>query len=305
MLIKPGPFNRGKGQEDGDMMQLLHLNLDGAWQDGELSLPMRDLRPWGPRLRYCAPETEVEAFDKSLGEELPPFILYGSGDFHYLAALWVRRAARPARERTSRGQFTVVSFDNHPDWDIRPPRWACGGWICRALEIPGLHASVWGCGNFELAWPARLFANRAALADGRLTVYAWAERQKPAVRRRFDCMSRSGWRQRFDRFVTGLAGGDVYVTVDLDCLRADQAVTNWENGLFTAEDVAWAIGSIRNSARVVGGDLCGAWSRPAYARWRQRFAGNWDHPKLPEPNEAHARSVNSAALAKIWPALTG
>jgi hypothetical protein len=295
------------------LMEGLHLNLDDAWQDGELSLPTRDLRPWGPRLRYCAPEAEVEAFDTSLGDDLPPFILYGSGDFHYLAALWVRRAARQTREGpcpetvegTNRDRLTIVSFDNHPDWDIRPPRWACGGWICRALEIPNLHASVWGCGNFELAWPARLFANRAALAAGRLTVNAWAERQKPAVCRRFDCMSRSAWRGRFEGFATGLAGGNVYITVDLDCLRADEAVTNWENGLFTADDVAWAIARIRDVARVVGGDLCGAWSRPAYARWRQRFAGNWDHPKLPEPDESRARRVNSATLAKIWPALTG
>ena len=288
-------------------MQCLHLNLDGAWQDGELGLSVRNLRSWGPRLRYCAPDAEVQVFNNILGDDLPPFLLYGSGDFHYLAALWVRRAVRRAGEKQgqNRGQLTVVSFDNHPDWDIRPPRWACGGWICRVLETPQLHASVWGCGNFELAWPARLFANRAALADGRLAVHAWAERQKPAVCRRFDCMTRSGWRERFERFAAGLAGNDVYVTVDLDCLRSEEAVTNWENGLFTAEDIAWATRRLRGACRVIGGDLCGAWSRPAYARWRQRFAGNWDHPKLPPPDESHARRVNSAALAKIWPALTG
>lgn len=286
-------------------MQCLHLNLDGAWQDGELDVPEIDMRHWGPRLRYCAPDAEVEAFDKSLPDPLCPFILYGSGDFHYLAALWVRRAARRAVGGMNPGQLTVVSFDNHPDWDVRPPRWACGGWICRALEIPQLRASVWGCGNFELAWPARLFANRAALADGRLTVHAWAERHKPAVCRRFGCMSRADWRERFEAFATGLAGSDVYVTVDLDCLRKGEAVTNWENGLFTADDVAWAIGRLCDAARVIGGDLCGAWSRPAYARWRQHFAGNWDHPKFPQPDESHARRVNSAALAKIWPALTG
>ncbi len=219
-------------------MHCLHLNLDGAWQDGELDMPELDMRAWGARLRYCAPAAEVERFDQRLGDSLPPYILYGSGDFHYLAALWVRRAARQTAEGANRRPLTLVSFDNHPDWDVRPPRWACGGWICRALEMPKVRASVWGCGNFELAWPARLFANRAALADGRLAVYAWAERQKPAVCRRFDCMSHANWRQRFERFASGLAGGDAYITVDLDCLRSEEAVTNWENGLFTADDVA-------------------------------------------------------------------
>jgi hypothetical protein len=292
--------------EDYDMTSPAHLNLDDAWEDGEFHLSNLDLRSWGPRLRYCAPHAQVEAFDRSLGDDVPPFILYGSGDFHYLAALWVRRAVRRAREKDApnRSELAVVSFDNHPDWDIRPPRWACGGWLCRALEIPGVRASVWGCGNFELAWPARLFANRAALADGRLTVHAWAERQTPAVCRRFNCMRLTDWRSRFEQFAAKLAGGDAYVTVDLDCLRRDEAITNWENGLFAAEDVAWAIECLRDSARLIGGDLCGAWSPPVYARWRQRFAGNWDHPKLPEPPLSEARRLNSLALAKIWPILT-
>jgi len=201
---------------------------------------------------------------------------------------------------------TLISFDNHPDWDIRPPHWACGGWINRALELPNVRrAVVWGCGNFELAMPSRLFANRRALRAGRLEVHAWAERQKPGVQRRFDCMTRENWRQRFERFVTSLIGQDVYVTIDIDCLRKEEAVTNWENGLFTAEDVAWALGVLRGKARVVAGDLCGAYSPPAYARAFQRLAGWWDHPKLPSIEATVARDTNRTALQLLWPALAG
>ena len=96
----------------------------------------------------------------------------------------------------------------------------------------------------------------------------------------------------------------MYVTVDLDGLRAGEAVTNWENGLFTAADVAWAVGRIRAAADVVAGDVCGAYSPQVYARWTQRLAGRWDHPKLPEPAPDHARRVNAAALRAIWPALS-
>ena len=59
--------------------------------------------------------------------ELAPFVLYGSGDFHHLTALWLRRLTQAV---------VLVSFDNHPDWDVRPPRWCCGGWVNRALELP-------------------------------------------------------------------------------------------------------------------------------------------------------------------------
>ena len=130
----------------------------------------------------------------------------------YLTALWLRRVREPV---------TVVSFDNHPDWDMRPPRWACGGWVNRALELPNVQrVAVWGCGNFELAWPARLFANHAAIRTGRLTVHAWAERQSAATQRRFACVTRANWREYFAAFAQALAGRALYVTLDLDCLDA-------------------------------------------------------------------------------------
>jgi arginase family enzyme len=278
------------------------LNLDDAWPvsslpDGEVEFDLVDLRQWGPRLRYHGTRWEVDAFYASIRDRLTPFVLYGSGDFHYLAGVLLRRIDVPV---------TVVSFDNHPDWDIRPPHWACGGWVNRALEMPHVRrVSVWGCGNFELAFPSRLFANHKAVRSGRLEVHAWAERQKPAVQRRFNCMTRENWRKRFESFTTSLAWRDVYVTVDLDCLTVEEAATNWENGLFTAADVAWALGRLRDKSFLVAGDLCGSYSQPTYARPFQRFAGNWDHPRLPILNPQAAARVNAAALAVIWPALVG
>jgi hypothetical protein len=284
--------------------QLL-LNLDGAWPsiplgDKELgfaNLAAIDLQTWGPKLRYHGTRAEVDAFYSEIEKNLTPFILYGSGDYHYLAGVLLRRIIDPV---------TVVSFDNHPDWDIRPPYWACGGWVNRALEMTNVkRVCVWGCGNFELAFPSRLFANQRALKAGALEVHAWAERQKPAVQRRFKCMTRNNWRERFEQFAEALKDSDTYITVDLDCLRAEEAVTNWENGLFTAEDIAWAIAQLRATTNVVGGDLCGAYSQPVYARWFQRFAGNWDHPIRAIPSPQETARINAASLQKIWQVLCG
>lgn len=272
------------------------LDLDSAWDDMP-GMRRVDVRQWGPELRYHGTRNGVDAFYREIEGALAPFVLYGSGDFHYLAGVLLRRVKQ---------SVTVVSFDNHPDWDIRPPHWACGGWVNRALEMPNVRrVSVWGCGNFELAFPSRLFANRKALTAGTLEVHAWAERQKPSVRRRFDCMTRDKWRERFERFATSLAGQEVYVTVDLDCIEASAAITNWENGLYTVEDVAWALTQLRERTHVRAGDLCGAWSEPSYARRFQRFAGNWDHPKHPPVDPARAREVNQAALSRLWPSLVG
>ncbi|MEA3188301.1 MAG: hypothetical protein QOD99_2131 [Chthoniobacter sp.] len=275
-----------------------HVDLDGAWpRDVPGTVPYFDARDWGPRLRYSATRALVRDFYEKMRGHLAPFTLYGSGDFHYLTALWLQRLADP---------FTLVSFDNHPDWDVRPPRWCCGTWINRALELPNLHAAViWGCGNFELNWPSRLFANHRALHADRLRVWPWAERIAPSARKLWPGMRRDNWRDHFSQFASSLSGRRIYVTVDLDCLSAEDAVTNWENGLFTSDDIAWALSRLRARAEIVGGDVCGAFSPVVYARFKQRIEGTIDHPRIAEIDAAEAARRNLRALETIWPALTG
>lgn len=272
---------------------ILHLDLDGAWP-AELELPRRDLRAWGPRLRFSAPAREIAAFGRELGEKLAPFLVYGSGDFHHLSALWVRRQSRLT---------TVISFDNHPDWDIRPPRWACGSWVNRALECPQIQKlSVWGCGNFECWWPARIFGNNRAERSGRLEVHPWADDRRARERKRRGAILRENWREKFSQFVRGLGAAQVYLTIDLDCLRAEEAATNWESGRFHLEEVAWALELLGD--RIGAGDICGAWSEPIYARRKQRFASEMDHPKLPARAPAEMRQTNLIALRRLLSVLS-
>ena len=278
-----------------------YLDLDGAFEPGVLGLPVVDARARGPGLRYLARAADIESFTNEVGRYLPRRVLYGSGDFHHLSGSLVRRWAAEAG-----GPITLVSFDNHPDWDIRPPRWGCGGWVSRALRFPNVaRASVWGCANFELAFPARLFRDRHAIEAGRLEINAWAERQSPATARRFNCMTRDNFRERFERFTEQLNGQCVYITVDLDCLCEEEMVTNWENGLFTAFDVAWAIGRLRQKAKLVAADVCGSRTEPVYSRWFQRFAGKWDHPRLAPVPLVEIRRRNLPAIETIWRALGG
>ena len=274
----------------------LHLNLDDAWRDQPFGLPIVDAREWGPQLRFSGPARLIDKFYREFASELAPFLLYGSGDFHHLTALWIRRVAQ---------SLIVVSFDNHPDWDIRPPKWCCGGWINRALELPHVRrVSVWGCGNFECWWPRQLFGNRRAERAGRLEVHPWADQRPMKDRQRRGAILRENWREHFEGFVRNLDGANVYVTIDIDCLAAGEAVTNWESGRFTVVDLEWALTKLRESCRIVAGDICGAFSRPVYARWKQRFASEMDHPKLPRPDLEETQEINHSTLQKLWPLLT-
>lgn len=274
----------------------LHLNLDDAWPNESAGLPVIDARRWGPHLRFSAPPYLVERFQREHETVLGArFLLYGSGDFHYLTALRVRSVAEP---------MVLLSFDNHPDWDVRPPKWACGGWINRALELASVrYASVWGCGNFECWWPHQIFGNRRAERLGILQVHPWADDRGEKDQQRKGAILRDNWRELFEQFSRSLAGESIYVTIDLDCLRIEEAVTNWENGRFTVTDLQWALGKLRESCRISGGDICGGYSPPAYARWKQSFAAEFDHPKLAAPDLQMAHAINRATLEKLWPSL--
>ena len=72
----------------------IHLNLDDAWLSEPLGLPIVDARSWGPQLRFSAPPRLIENFYREIEPRLVPFVLYGSGDFHHLTALWARRDGR-------------------------------------------------------------------------------------------------------------------------------------------------------------------------------------------------------------------
>jgi hypothetical protein len=271
----------------------LHLNLDDAWRDEPLGLPVVDALAWGPRLRFSAPPGLVEEFYHAHETDLAsPFLLYGSGDFHYLTALRLRRIAGP---------FVLVSFDNHPDWDVRPPKWGCGGWVNRALELPNVkRVSVWGCGNFECWWPHQIFGNRRAERTGALEVHPWADNHPVKDRERLGAILRENWRVHFEQFLGTVSGEHLYITIDLDCLDADDAVTNWEAGRFMLRDIEWALGKLRESSQIIGGDICGAYSVPTYARFKQRFAAEFDHPKIELPAAERIRQINFAALEKLW-----
>jgi arginase family enzyme len=276
------------------MEHFKHLNLDDAWLDEPLGLPMVDAREWGPQLRFSAPPRLIERFYREHDANLAvPFLLYGSGDFHYLTALRLRRGAEP---------MVLVSFDNHPDWDVRPPKWGCGGWVNRALELPHVRrVSVWGCGNFECWWPHQIFGNRRAERAGILEVRPWGDDRPAKDRQRRGAILHDNWRDQFERFSKGLANENLYITIDLDCLRIEEAVTNWENGRFSVADLQWALGKLRESCQIIGGDICGAYSPPKYARRKQRFAAEFDHPKIRLPEEDEIHAINLGTLEKLWP----
>jgi arginase family enzyme len=281
------------------MSNTVWLAFDDAWDfegSPSFTVPARvDALAVGPSLRFITNKRGVESFYAKFSRHFRPFILSGSGDFHHLTAIYVRQVKEP---------FTILSFDNHPDWDVRPPHWSCGAWVNRALENPLVQqAAVWGCGSFECGLPWRLLGNRSACCSNRLWVAPWRSEG-----RNYPCwlhpISASDWRVAFAQFVETIRN-PIYVTVDLDCLGCTDAITNWENGRFALCDLVWAITLLRQKLQIVGGDLCGAFSPARYRSRFQALAGRFDHPRQRIVPEKERRSVNRRALETIWPHLVG
>ena len=176
----------------------------------------------------------------------------------------------------------------------------------RALELPLLkRVAIWGCANFELNPPHRWFANHRALRAGRLEVWPWIDRFGSSARRRWTGINAGNWQDRFAKFAAGLSDSPVYVTIDMDCLTPETAGTDWEQGLFTPEDIAWALGKLREFTPIIGGDLCGAHSPAQYTRWTQRQTAHIDHPKQSPRDAGKAQRLNLKAARQMWPALIG
>jgi arginase family enzyme len=276
------------------------FQTDDAWDfipaDRRPALPGVDVREEAKGLRFITSAAKINAFAAKHAAEFRPFTLSGSGDFHHLSAVWMRQFREP---------FTLLSFDNHPDWDIRPPHWSCGAWINRALENPQVQSiGIWGCANFECNFPSRLLGNRHAAKTHKLLVYPWRQKRVryPAY---LNPLRIGNWKAMFMDWLDHDHDHKVYVTIDLDCLVAGEAVTNWESGRFTCADLLWALRVLREKVQVIGGDLCGGWSRPLYQTPFQKLAGWFDHPPLPEPAREDLLSRNLVTLERLWPALTG
>ena len=135
----------------------------------------------------------VEKFYREFAPQVVPFILYGSGDFHYLSALWLRRLNEPV---------VLVSFDE----SIRIGTFArrngavAAGSIAR-LSTRTSSTSPFGAAEISSAGGrCNIFANRRAERAGRLEVHPWAD-HRPVER---STTSRCGLAARIGEIISKL-----------------------------------------------------------------------------------------------------
>ena len=246
-----------------------------------------DLRDLGPSLRLWSRRKNIDAARARLtaaADPRPSVAFMGSGDFHHLAALLAERVEEP---------FTLLHFDNHPDWVRLAPRWHCGSWVNRVLALPNVQRVVTvGCCSDDLVDPGRKGGNLPALGSGRLALFPWQHEASRARRRIADGPGhawRDGhlhWRnladmplqQAIDAVLAAIPTDAIWITIDKDVLPENEALTNWDQGRMPLAALLAMLRAAGERKRVLGADLCGEYSPPRHANWLKRIESKMDQP---------------------------
>ncbi|MER3546518.1 MAG: arginase [Rhodanobacteraceae bacterium] len=273
---------------------LLVLDTDGSVDVAALrdaapwgSVNSIDLRDLGPALRLWSRNKTIEATRARIaqaGVSQPSICFLGSGDYHHLAALLIEQVRQP---------LAILHIDNHPDWVRLAPRWHCGSWINRVLELPNvLRVVTVGPCSDDLVDPGRKGGNLKALNSGRLALFPWAH--APSRARRIAegpghewRGGRIHWRNLAERqfpeactlVAAALPEAAVWITIDKDVLPEDEALTNWDQGRMPLCAVLEVIRAVAAERRVIGADVCGEFSPPAHANWFKRVEARMDQPR--------------------------
>ncbi|MCW5748223.1 MAG: arginase [Alphaproteobacteria bacterium] len=300
-------------------MRVRAIDLDGSlvMQPAVAAAARRDAG-WieaadlGPRLRLWSSARGMRDFAQRVADDGggPTVTFLGSGDFHHLAVPLMAQVSQP---------FTLVHFDNHPDWVRFAPRWHCGSWVNRALELPQLRrvVTVGPCSD-DLVWPQLKGANLAALRAGRLELYPW--RHPPSrVFGDFDdgpghsaapghiawrCVG-GAWDSFVDELCSRLPTDAIWISIDKDVLRAEDAATNWDQGAMPLSALTSALARLACRRRVLGVDVCGEYAPPRHRNLRKRFEAWTDQPRDAAGRDvsvnARTNEILLAQLARVMP----
>jgi hypothetical protein len=270
-------------------MQLLLLHLDDALElqpdfiraclnagadEIQADNEGRAIRLWGKNPDLSAVRTKL-ARRMLRGRKDPHLCFMGSGDFHHVTALLLdvtlEKDGRPA---------TVIHFDNHPDWVHFKDGIHCGSWVNRALEHSQVRKVITvGVCSDDLKKPEWKGANLSLLKQGTLELYPY---DHPPSRVKKEYGSGSSYRQDsgslcwntiaavgeqnfIDRLLSRIETEAVYLTIDKDVLAREDAVTNWDQGSMRLPYLLTLISEIGCRHRIVGADVTGDYSFPAYA----------------------------------------
>lgn len=250
-----------------------------------------DLKDIAPRVRLwmdTKTKKDIEARIKDGAENRISFL--GSGDFHHISQILINQIEEPV---------SLIVFDLHPDWDTLPPRFGCGSWLTQSLKNKNiLKCILIGVSSSDISNIRLQTGNLASLKNNRVEIYPYSHRPSlvffKSVPENISIKVKKGflynriyWNELKERNLTEfflsivkrIPTKQVYVSIDKDCLKKEYALTNWEEGLLSLDQLLLMLKIIKDNLDIVGMDLAGDYSKISISGKFKTILSRLDHPK--------------------------
>jgi arginase family enzyme len=251
-----------------------------------------DLKDIGPRARLWLDKKTKLIIEKRIQDSAKNSITFlGSGDFHHISNILISQFNEP---------ISVIDFDFHPDWDILPPRLGCGSWVNETLKNKNiLKFTLFGVSSSDISTFSIQTGNLRSLKNDRLEIYPYAHapslvffRSVPhnvSIRKaeKLFFSKKIYWNELqsknlveyFMDIIKHLPSKKVYLSIDKDCLKNEFALTNWEEGKLSLEELLLVLKLIKDSLEIVGLDITGDYSKVSIEGRVKKIISQLDHPK--------------------------
>ena len=253
-------------------MHLNLLHLDNALKSqrdfmqacADLQARETDAQTEAAPVRLWGKEKSIEALRMKIASSLfhsdnaTVVTFMGSGDFHHVSALLIGMVAQ-----TNRDPFTIIHFDNHPDWVHCSSGIHCGSWVNRALALPPVAKVITiGVCSRDLVRPWMKGANLKAWKKGDIALMPW---QSPSSRFRVLDIENIEEPEFLASLKALIPTRNVYITIDKDVLSHKDAITNWDQGKMPLARLLSTLRFILSNHHAIGIDVTGDYSPVHYA----------------------------------------
>lgn len=234
-----------------------------------------DLTRLGPWCRLWAGKKQAQELRTVLQKFPAQAIAFlGSGDFHHISRLLIERFS---------DSLSVIIFDHHPDWDILVPKFACGSWVSRILEMPNIKKVILvGVASDDIGERSIYTGNLKALKHNRLEIYPYSRKATGIIFNRkiqWQQLNGNDLNDFFLEITKRIPTEKVYISIDKDCLNSEFALTNWEEGALKLGELELMLKLVKEKFDILGADITGEYSPVILKGWLKNFCSRLDHPK--------------------------
>jgi Arginase family len=232
--------------------------------------------------------------------QLNQFALLGSGDYRHLTLALLQQHQTP---------LTLVLFDNHAGWKRPSHQYHCATWIYAAARLPQVaRIIIVGLENGDLCGKKFQDGDVESYLSKKIILLPYSSveiainaQEAMQLQSQLKHSLKAGVQEILDAISTN----NVYVSVDKDCLRAEDAVTNWGQGTLPLETLTTCIKAVGRQHTIIGADTVGDYSPPVFSslfKWIGSFLER-PHNAWRSQTSVRANAINSMANVKIALAL--